>query len=99
MAHLENMEGLRLKASIYFLETHHGYCNWAKLKELDEPHDCTINLLILRALLNMCLLQIEEDVPIFLDTYDEAIDDVVIIDNIIPEYINIGLILHKLPKS
>ena len=57
---------------------------------LYKPHDGTTKLHTLGALFNMCVLQEEEDVSTFLATWEEAMDDVITADNLIPEDIKIS---------
>ena len=72
---------------------------WAKLNELYKPHDGATKLHALGALLNMCVLQVQEDVSTFLTTWEEAMEDVISAGNLIQEDIKIGLILKKLLES
>ena len=71
-------------------ETHHSCCNVGKTERLYKPHDGMIKLHTLGALFNMCVLQEEEDVSTFLATWEEAMDDVITADNLIPEDIKIS---------
>ena len=61
-----------------------------KLKDLYHPHDGTTKLHTLDASFNMCVSQEEEEFFIFLATYEEAMDDAITADNLIPEDIKIS---------
>ena len=46
----------------------------------------------------MCVLQENKDVSTFLATWEEAMDDAITVDYLIPKDINVGIILKNLPK-
>ena len=72
---------------------------WSKLKQMFEPQDGTTRIHTLATLFHMCVLQEEEDVLTFLDTWETYLEEATTVGNENSEEMKIGLLLSKLPES
>ena len=72
---------------------------WSKLKQMFEPQDDTTRIHTLATMFHMCVLQEEEDVLTFLDTWETYLEEATTARKEISEEMKIGLLFNKLPKS
>ena len=66
---------------------------WSKLKQMFEPQDGTTRIHTLATMFHMCVLQKEEDVLTFLDTWETYLEEATTAGNEISEEMKIGLLL------
>ena len=72
---------------------------WSKVKQMFEPQDGTTRIHTLPTLFHMWVLQEEENVLTFLDTWEIYLEEAIIAGNEISKEMKIELLLSKLLES